>query len=152
MYFLAFLFGKKIETYTGRLLMSQSAVTVFCCSFQVFTRECMSHYLRVFNFLWRAKRMEYILTDIRKGHMCNAKLLRNMPGKPVQRWAGWAASPPGGCSQQLHREWNVLQVFELKSDSWCAFGFGFCEKSHLKYCLSWLLCKSEKKLSQVRFF
>ncbi|XP_023608219.1 gamma-tubulin complex component 3 isoform X4 [Myotis myotis] len=46
---------------------------------EVFTRECMSHYLRVFNFLWRAKRMEYILTDIRKGHMCNAKLLRNMP-------------------------------------------------------------------------
>lgn len=43
----------------------------------------MSHYLRVFNFLWRAKRMEYILTDIRKGHMCNAKLLRNMPGKPA---------------------------------------------------------------------
>ncbi|XP_007466430.1 PREDICTED: gamma-tubulin complex component 3 isoform X3 [Lipotes vexillifer] len=51
----------------------------------VFTRECMSHYLRVFNFLWRAKRMEYILTDIRKGHMCNAKLLRNMPGKPRRR-------------------------------------------------------------------
>uniref|UniRef100_A0A4X2KD37 Uncharacterized protein n=1 Tax=Vombatus ursinus TaxID=29139 RepID=A0A4X2KD37_VOMUR len=46
---------------------------------EVFTRECMSHYLRVFNFLWRAKRMEYILTDIRKGHMCNAKLLKNMP-------------------------------------------------------------------------
>lgn len=45
----------------------------------------MSHYLRVFNFLWRAKRMEYILTDIRKGHMCNAKLLRNMPGRPC-RW------------------------------------------------------------------
>ncbi|KAG8452117.1 hypothetical protein GDO86_004057 [Hymenochirus boettgeri] len=47
----------------------------------VFTRECMSHYLRVFNFLWRAKRMEYILTDIWKGHMCNAKLLKSMPGK-----------------------------------------------------------------------
>ncbi|KAB1267567.1 Gamma-tubulin complex component 3, partial [Camelus dromedarius] len=45
----------------------------------VFTRECMSHYLRVFNFLWRAKRLEYILTDIRKGHMCNARLLRGMP-------------------------------------------------------------------------
>ncbi|KAL7983861.1 hypothetical protein Chor_000737, partial [Crotalus horridus] len=45
----------------------------------MFTRECMSHYLRVFNFLWRAKRMEYILTDIWKGHMCNAKLLKNMP-------------------------------------------------------------------------
>ncbi|KAG2456430.1 gamma-tubulin complex component 3 [Polypterus senegalus] len=45
----------------------------------VFTRECMSHYLRVFNFLWRAKRMEYILTDIWKGQMCNAKLLKRMP-------------------------------------------------------------------------
>lgn len=45
----------------------------------VFTRECMSHYLRVFNFLWRAKRMEYILTDIWKSQMCNAKLLKNMP-------------------------------------------------------------------------
>nr|XP_033803946.1 gamma-tubulin complex component 3 isoform X2 [Geotrypetes seraphini] len=45
----------------------------------VFTRECMSHYLRVFNFLWRAKRMEYILTDIWKGHMCNSKLLKSMP-------------------------------------------------------------------------
>ncbi|KAL4656940.1 gamma-tubulin complex component 3 [Arapaima gigas] len=45
----------------------------------VFTRECMSCYLRVFNFLWRAKRMEYILTDIWKGQMCNAKLLKAMP-------------------------------------------------------------------------
>ncbi|XP_018102678.1 gamma-tubulin complex component 3 homolog isoform X2 [Xenopus laevis] len=45
----------------------------------VFTRECLSHYLRVFNFLWRAKRMEYILTDIWKGQMCNAKLLKSMP-------------------------------------------------------------------------
>uniref|UniRef100_A0A3Q4AS03 Uncharacterized protein n=1 Tax=Mola mola TaxID=94237 RepID=A0A3Q4AS03_MOLML len=41
--------------------------------------ECMSHYLRVFNFLWRAKRMEYTLTDIWKGQMCNAKLLKTMP-------------------------------------------------------------------------
>ncbi|XP_033957275.1 gamma-tubulin complex component 3 [Pseudochaenichthys georgianus] len=45
----------------------------------VFTRECMGHYLRVFNFLWRAKRMEYTLTDIWKGQMCNAKLLKSMP-------------------------------------------------------------------------
>uniref|UniRef100_A0A8P4GQ83 Tubulin gamma complex component 3 n=1 Tax=Dicentrarchus labrax TaxID=13489 RepID=A0A8P4GQ83_DICLA len=47
----------------------------------VFTRECMGHYLRVFNFLWRAKRMEYTLTDIWKGQMCNAKLLKTMPGQ-----------------------------------------------------------------------
>lgn len=45
----------------------------------VFTRECMGHYLRVFNFLWRTKRMEYTLTDIWKGQMCNAKLLKTMP-------------------------------------------------------------------------
>uniref|UniRef100_A0A3B3SNA0 Tubulin gamma complex component 3 n=1 Tax=Paramormyrops kingsleyae TaxID=1676925 RepID=A0A3B3SNA0_9TELE len=45
----------------------------------VFTRECMSCYLRVFNFLWRAKRMEYILTDIWKGQMCSGKLLKGMP-------------------------------------------------------------------------
>uniref|UniRef100_A0A4W3IZB7 Tubulin gamma complex component 3 n=1 Tax=Callorhinchus milii TaxID=7868 RepID=A0A4W3IZB7_CALMI len=45
----------------------------------VFTRECMSHYLRVFNFLWRAKRMEYVLTDIWKGQMCNSKLLKSIP-------------------------------------------------------------------------
>ncbi|XP_072332090.1 gamma-tubulin complex component 3 isoform X2 [Scyliorhinus torazame] len=45
----------------------------------VFTRECMSHYLRVFNFLWRAKRMEYVLTDIWKGQMCHAKLLKKIP-------------------------------------------------------------------------
>ncbi|XP_072294508.1 gamma-tubulin complex component 3 [Eucyclogobius newberryi] len=45
----------------------------------VFTRECMGHYLRVFHFLWRAKRMEYTLTDIWKGQMCNAKLLKTMP-------------------------------------------------------------------------
>ncbi len=53
---------------------------------QVFTRECMSHYLRVFNFLWRAKRMEYILTDIWKGQMCNAKLLKSMPGECRFHW------------------------------------------------------------------
>ncbi|XP_035006256.1 gamma-tubulin complex component 3 isoform X1 [Hippoglossus stenolepis] len=45
----------------------------------LFTRDCMGHYLRVFNFLWRAKRMEYTLTDIWKGQMCNAKLLKTMP-------------------------------------------------------------------------
>ena len=68
----------------------------------------MSHYLRVFNFLWRAKRMEYILTDIRKGHMCNAKLLRNMPGKPRQR-----ACPRLALGfQQLRKNKSVLKVIE----------------------------------------
>lgn len=34
--------------------------------------------------------MEYILTDIWKGHMCNAKLLKSMPGERCPD--GWHAS------------------------------------------------------------
>ena len=45
----------------------------------VFTPECMTMYLRVFNFLWRAKRMEYILALIWKEQMANAKRLRSLP-------------------------------------------------------------------------
>ena len=52
--------------------------------------------------------MEYILTDIRKGHMCNAKLLRNMPGKPRQR-----ACPRLALGfQQLRKNKSVLKVIE----------------------------------------
>ena len=77
---LASCFGSALETQPAREGVRVLRPVSLLCSLQVFTRECMSHYLRVFNFLWRAKRMEYILTDIRKGHMCNAKLLRNLPG------------------------------------------------------------------------
>ncbi|XP_071839053.1 gamma-tubulin complex component 3 homolog isoform X2 [Apostichopus japonicus] len=41
----------------------------------VFTPQCKILYLRVFNFLWRAKRMEYILTQVWKDQMSNARLL-----------------------------------------------------------------------------
>ena len=37
-------------------------------------------YLRVFNFLWRAKRMEYILAGIWKGQMSNSRMLKSVPG------------------------------------------------------------------------
>lgn len=87
------------------------------CSLQVFTRECMSHYLRVFNFLWRAKRMEYILTDIRKGHMCNAKLLRNLPG----------TCPPTASAAFLKRK----SLKKLKSGFFCAVGSVCCEEARL---------------------
>ena len=46
----------------------------------MFTPESMVMYLRVFNFLWRAKRMEYILAGIWKGQMANARFLRAIPG------------------------------------------------------------------------
>jgi len=42
-------------------------------------------YLRVFNFLWRAKRMEYILAMIWKNQISNARTLRAIPGKAI-RW------------------------------------------------------------------
>ncbi|GFO47439.1 gamma-tubulin complex component [Plakobranchus ocellatus] len=35
----------------------------------VFTPECKIMYLRVFNFMWRAKRMEYVLAQIWKGQI-----------------------------------------------------------------------------------
>ncbi|XP_078693983.1 gamma-tubulin complex component 3-like [Branchiostoma floridae x Branchiostoma belcheri] len=41
----------------------------------VFTPETKIQYLRVFNFLWRAKRMEYTLTEIWKDQMTIHKLL-----------------------------------------------------------------------------
>jgi len=46
----------------------------------VFTAESMMMYLRAFNFLWRAKRMGYILAMMWKEQMANAKLLRSLPG------------------------------------------------------------------------
>ncbi|CAC5369535.1 TUBGCP3 [Mytilus coruscus] len=45
----------------------------------VFTPECIIMYLRVFNFLWRAKRMEYILAMIWKNQISNARMLRAIP-------------------------------------------------------------------------
>ncbi|XP_070173338.1 gamma-tubulin complex component 3-like isoform X2 [Littorina saxatilis] len=45
----------------------------------VFTPECMIMYLRVFNFLWRAKRMEYILAVIWKNQVSNARALIPIP-------------------------------------------------------------------------
>ncbi len=45
----------------------------------VFTPDCMFTYLRVFNFLWRAKRIEYILASIWKEQMFNARRLRSIP-------------------------------------------------------------------------
>ena len=45
----------------------------------VFTGDVILHYLRIFNFLWRCKRMEYVLTEIWKKQMSWARGLRNLP-------------------------------------------------------------------------
>ncbi|UYV65767.1 TUBGCP3 [Cordylochernes scorpioides] len=39
----------------------------------VFTSQCMVSYLRLFNWLWRAKRMEYVLATLWKTHSANAR-------------------------------------------------------------------------------
>lgn len=39
----------------------------------VFTPECKIMYLRVFNFMWRAKRMEYVLAQIWKGQVTSQR-------------------------------------------------------------------------------
>ena len=47
----------------------------------VFTPQCKLLYLRVFNFLWRAKRMDYVLNQVWRGQMSNAKMLKSISGK-----------------------------------------------------------------------
>ncbi|XP_070574424.1 gamma-tubulin complex component 3 homolog [Ptychodera flava] len=44
----------------------------------VFTQQCLLMYLREFNFLWRAKRMEYILANIWRVQMDSAKKLNTI--------------------------------------------------------------------------
>ncbi|GAB1605290.1 gamma-tubulin complex component 3 homolog [Argonauta hians] len=45
----------------------------------VFYDECVIMYLKTFNFLWRAKRMEHILATVWKGLLFNAKSYRQLP-------------------------------------------------------------------------
>ena len=46
----------------------------------VFNSECMMLYRRVFNFLWRAKRMEYILSSLWELNITYSKSLRSYIG------------------------------------------------------------------------
>ena len=65
-------------------------VTFSAMQFQVFTPECMIHYLRIFNFLWRAKRMEYCLTEMWKQQMTNRKMLKSLPGNLFLRYSNYS--------------------------------------------------------------
>ena len=48
--------------------------------FQVFSGESMLKYLRVFNFLWRGKRMEYCLVGMWREQTAHSKVLKALPG------------------------------------------------------------------------
>lgn len=69
-------FSEKIYMYMNQAYKS-SFVTFL---YQVFTPQCMMSLLRIFNFLWRAKRMEYILAIVWKNQMSNSRGLRGIPG------------------------------------------------------------------------
>lgn len=81
----------------------------------VFTPECMIMYLRVFNFLWRAKRMEYILAIIWKEQMAHAKLLRSFPEMALVLHQCHLI-----CSEMLHFVQQVQYYinFEVLECSW----------------------------------
>ena len=47
------------------------------CPFQIFTPHCMTNYLMLFNALWRAKRMEFVLSGVWKRQALLAKMTRS---------------------------------------------------------------------------
>ncbi len=56
----------------------------------------MVKYLRIFNFLWRAKRMEYVLAGVWKSQLGNARLLRSIPGREPGETRVFLLCPPEG--------------------------------------------------------
>ena len=50
-------------------------------SLQVFTMEAMMRYLRVFNFLWRAKRIEYCLANMWREQTAQHRSLQTITGE-----------------------------------------------------------------------
>lgn len=71
-------FSEKIYMYMYMNQAYKSSFVTFL--YQVFTPQCMMSLLRIFNFLWRAKRMEYILAIVWKNQMSNSRGLRGIPG------------------------------------------------------------------------
>lgn len=52
----------------------------------VFTKESMERYLRLFNFLWRLKRLEHCLAVTWKRHNSHAARLRDLDAIPSIRY------------------------------------------------------------------
>ena len=51
-----------------------------CAHAQVFTADAMLKYLRMFNFLWRGKRMEYCLANMWREQIANNRKLQTIKG------------------------------------------------------------------------
>ena len=52
---------------------------------KIFNFDCLARYLRIFNFLWRVKRMEYTTCATWKSHKADMEKFRTMPGKIRER-------------------------------------------------------------------
>ncbi|XP_071951511.1 gamma-tubulin complex component 3 homolog isoform X2 [Antedon mediterranea] len=82
----------------------------------VFKSECIIMYLRAFNFLWRAKRMEYILAQVWRGQMTYARMLKAIPEMaPVLHQCHMIAAEMIYFVQQMQYYIN----FEVLECAWC---------------------------------
>ena len=70
----------------------------------------MLFYLRIFNFLWRAKRIEYSLTEIWKNQMTCNKILRAIPGELVALFCSIIIACDYLCGQI---DLKILRMFEM---------------------------------------
>ncbi len=69
---------------------------------QVFTADAMLKYLRMFNFLWRGKRMEYCLANMWRNQTANHRTLSTIKGIVIIRY----------CCEVCY---NILCSVELRS-------------------------------------
>ena len=75
--------GDKILKFRKFILKRSLPIPVCCLSrahAQVFTADAMLKYLRMFNFLWRGKRMEYCLANMWREQIANNRKLQTIKG------------------------------------------------------------------------
>ncbi|XP_076356423.1 gamma-tubulin complex component 3 homolog isoform X1 [Tachypleus tridentatus] len=81
----------------------------------VFTPHCINAYLRLFNTLWRSKRMEYILSGMWQTQMTYSRLLRTLPGvTPILHHCHFILSEMVHFVQQV----QYYVAFEVMECSW----------------------------------
>ncbi|KAG1659954.1 Gamma-tubulin complex component 3 [Nymphon striatum] len=84
----------------------------------IFTRQCMFSYLRLFNALWRSKRMEYILSSMWREQMSYSRALKEIPDLvPAFRQCYILSSEMVHFIQQI----QYYITFEVMECSWDVF-------------------------------
>ncbi|XP_076370838.1 gamma-tubulin complex component 3 homolog isoform X1 [Tachypleus tridentatus] len=81
----------------------------------VFTPQCINAYLRLFNTLWRSKRIEYILSGMWQTQMTYSRLMRTLPGvAPVLHHCHFILTEMVHFVQQM----QYYIAFEVMECSW----------------------------------